>query len=171
MVEGEDPGTRRTDDARRLVRLYSELLEFKGEQLRRAQRILPTLSSEARQEILATDVLGLEADLRQTRDRLWFWSRQLWGLMGISVDRQRREVHHAGGRLPLTDREFELLAFLMEHPDNALAARRLAQEAWGKALSGEELRIYVARLRRKLRAGRVPMRLECRRSWYRVVPE
>ena len=149
LLEGEDP------DVRRLFRLYGELVEFKHEQLRLTRRTLPGLSEVARQEILTNDVLGLEEELRRARSRLRFWSRRLWELMDIAVDGERLEVQHAGKSVRLTKRECEL-----------------AQEAWGKPLSGEELRLYVARLRRKLRQAHLPVRLETRRGRsYRLLPE
>lgn len=74
----------------------------------------------------------------------------------LRIDLSQRLVMHAGQRILLTAREFALLAYLAGHPDRVVTVDQLLSDAWGfDANSGTpaQVRLYIARLRRKLLAN------------------
>src|SRR5207237_4866017 len=58
----------------------------------------------------------------------------------------------AGRRLDLTFREFELLRFLVQHPDRVFTRGQLLQQVWGYNFYGgaRTVDVHVRRLRAKL---------------------
>jgi len=102
----------------------------------------------------------METHRRRLQSRLEFWERRLWDLAGLDLDVRRRVLTYAGQRLTLTRREAELLAFLARRPGQFYSASQLVSLAWAApALSPEQLRTYVVRLRRHLASSGVPARL------------
>ena len=70
---------------------------------------------------------------------------------GIVVDRVARRVIAAGQPLHLTRREFELLAFLAEHPGCVFSRAELLRAVWNEASVGSRtVDVHVRRLRAKL---------------------
>ena len=70
----------------------------------------------------------------------------------IELDPARRVVTKAGTVLRLTPKEFDLLYYLMRHPEKPIAHTKLLRAVWG-AEYGQELeylRTFVHQLRRKL---------------------
>jgi two-component system KDP operon response regulator KdpE len=72
----------------------------------------------------------------------------------VEVDLARREVRRDGGIVALTAHEYALLAELARQPDRLLTHRMLLGAVWGPGALEEThyLRVYMARLRRKLEA-------------------
>jgi len=69
----------------------------------------------------------------------------------LVVDLETRRVWRAGKVIELTPREFDLLSVLVQSPGQAQRPRRLIVQAWhDSALSNEQLRVYITRLRKKL---------------------
>jgi DNA-binding response OmpR family regulator len=70
----------------------------------------------------------------------------------IELRRDAREVTLAGKSVELTNREFDLLAALLGHPNVALARDRLLELVWGGEYPGgtRTVDVHVAQLRRKL---------------------
>jgi hypothetical protein len=69
----------------------------------------------------------------------------------IVVDRVRRYASVAGRNLDLTYREFELLAFLVEHPGQVFGRDQLLRAVWDHARVGSRtVDVHVRRLRVKL---------------------
>ncbi|MBX5452324.1 MAG: response regulator [Acidobacteriia bacterium] len=70
----------------------------------------------------------------------------------IEVDFLRGEARRNGEVLPLTRREFSLLALLARHSGRVLTHRQLLTALWGPAHTEDiaYLRVYVWQLRRKL---------------------
>ena len=70
----------------------------------------------------------------------------------LELDRNTRRVCRAGQGVELTAREFDLLAYLMEHQGEVLTRDRLLNAVWGLAFYGDEnnLEVYVHYLRLKL---------------------
>jgi Transcriptional regulatory protein, C terminal len=88
----------------------------------------------------------------------------------IVVDRDRRLVTVAGETLDLTYREFELLAFLVEHPGRVFSRAQLLRTVWDQAEVGSRtVDVHVRRLRVKLgsEAGRLTT---VRNVGYRLEP-
>jgi DNA-binding response OmpR family regulator len=74
---------------------------------------------------------------------------------GIHMDLRTRRVERDGRRVQLTAREFELLAYLMRHPDQVLSREQLLNAVWGYDFDPgtKVLEVYVGYLRRKLGEG------------------
>lgn len=70
----------------------------------------------------------------------------------LMIDEERRSVRFEGLELPLTPREFELLATLARHEGRVLSRRDLISEAWrpGENPTERSVDAHVKSLRRKL---------------------
>jgi DNA-binding response OmpR family regulator len=70
----------------------------------------------------------------------------------LAVDLETQVARADGKPLELTPREFELLAFFLQHPHHVLDRERLLREVWGFTYLGESRTIdaHVRRLRSKL---------------------
>ncbi len=100
-------------------------------------------------------VARVRALLRRSRDRSTGSVRRF---ADVTLDSSSREVHRGGRPLPLTRREFDLLAFFLDNPDAVLARERLLTDAWGFASTVEtnSVDVYIGYLRRKLEEGGEP---------------
>lgn len=91
---------------------------------------------------------------------------------GINLDFRTREVHRSGRPVKLTAREFELLAYLMRHPDQVLSRAQILNAVWGYDYDPgtNVLDVYIGYLRRKLDAadGMTPIET-VRSAGYRLV--
>jgi DNA-binding response OmpR family regulator len=69
----------------------------------------------------------------------------------LEVDRQSYRASVEGRLLELSFREFELLAFLTEHPGQVFSRRQLVSSVWdGAAVGARTVDVHVRRLRMKL---------------------
>jgi DNA-binding response OmpR family regulator len=69
----------------------------------------------------------------------------------LVVDPEGRAVHRDGAALPLTGREFDLLAFLLAHPGRAYTRAELLAEVWGWEFGDQStVTVHVRRLREKI---------------------
>jgi DNA-binding response OmpR family regulator len=69
----------------------------------------------------------------------------------LVVDRRRREVLLRGETCPLTNREFDLLSFLVARPGEAFAREDLLQQVWGWSFGDHStVTVHVRRLREKV---------------------
>ena len=66
--------------------------------------------------------------------------------------RDARDVTVDGAGVELTSKEFDLLAYLLEHPGIVLSRERLLDLVWGMTYPGgtRTVDVHVAQLRRKL---------------------
>ncbi len=71
---------------------------------------------------------------------------------GIRMDLLTRRVERDGHEVQLTAREFEVLAYLMRHPDQVLSREQILNAVWGLDFEPgtKVLEVYVGYLRRKL---------------------
>lgn len=71
---------------------------------------------------------------------------------GIRLDLRTRRVERDGREVGLTAREFELLAYLLRHPDQVLSREQILNAVWGFDFDPgtKVLEVYVGYLRRKL---------------------
>lgn len=71
---------------------------------------------------------------------------------GIRMDLRTRRVERDGWEVHLTAREFELLAYLMRHPDQVLSREQILNAVWGFDFDPgtKVLEVYIGYLRRKL---------------------
>jgi len=70
----------------------------------------------------------------------------------IRMDLRTRRVHNDGREVRLTAREFEVLAYLMRHPDQVLSREQILNAVWGFDFDPgtKVLEVYIGYLRRKL---------------------
>lgn len=70
----------------------------------------------------------------------------------LTLDMTTREVQCRGNDIPLTEREFVLLEFLMRHAGKVISRERILETAWGvrEDISINAVDVYVGYLRRKL---------------------
>ncbi len=73
----------------------------------------------------------------------------------ICLDPESRSVTLRGEPVSLTRREFDLLQYLMEHPNRVLTREQLLSQVWGYDYAGETnaVDVYISFLRNKLGAG------------------
>ena len=70
---------------------------------------------------------------------------------GLDIDRQAHRVSVDGRPVELSYREFELLAFLAEHPGRVFSRRQLVGSVWnGADVGSRTVDVHVRRLRMKL---------------------
>jgi len=68
-----------------------------------------------------------------------------------------RVLRHKGQEVVLTNREFELLQFLLDHPHRFYTSSQIMGDAWSdSALFPEEVRNYVSRVRKILARLDIP---------------
>jgi two-component system KDP operon response regulator KdpE len=77
---------------------------------------------------------------------------QLVALGATQVDFQARSVTTRGKAVRLTPKEFDLLRYLILHPNRAIPHRELLQAVWGPDYGDqvEYLRVFIKQLRRKI---------------------
>lgn len=70
----------------------------------------------------------------------------------LEIDFSARRVVVAGKSIRLTPKEFDLLRFLVSHPNKPLPHRKLLQAVWGPDYGDEVeyLRVFVNQLRKKI---------------------
>ncbi len=80
---------------------------------------------------------------------------------GLLVDVAARRAVLDGHELALTAREFELLAFLIQHPGQAFSRSELLEQVWGWTFGDHStVTVHVRRLREKVEADpTVPRRI------------
>ncbi len=76
---------------------------------------------------------------------------------GIQIDTFGRRVIVNGSAVPLTTRQFDLLAFFMRHPGKVLSRHRLLESVWGHEFLGTRaVDVQVTHLRTTLRKHGIP---------------
>jgi two-component system, OmpR family, KDP operon response regulator KdpE len=73
-------------------------------------------------------------------------------LENVEIDFQARKVIVAGTEVRLTPKEFDLIRYLVMHPNKAIPHRELLQAIWGPDYGEqvEYLRVFIKQLRRKI---------------------
>lgn len=73
----------------------------------------------------------------------------------LTIDRARFRVLRDGEEIRLTPKEFELLAYLAQHPGRVLTHRAILKAIWGPHAidQPEHLRVLVGALRKKIEAN------------------
>ncbi len=93
----------------------------------------------------------------------------LLSLGPVSLSRTRREVTLDGLGIELTQREFDLLAYLMERPGIAVGRDELLESVWGFVVpdATRTVEVHIAQLRKKL--GRPELVRTLRGVGYKMV--
>lgn len=146
LLPGEDPAVTDPVELQHWISLYEERTEIYRRRLRRTR----DASNRAR---LHRHLEWLDRRVHELRNR----HAQL---AGVVLNPQSRDVTGRQGSAPLTRREYELLSYLTDHPGRHTPASLLVSRAWPDSdLCEEQLRTYVARLRRKLAEIGAPCRI------------
>ncbi len=84
----------------------------------------------------------------------------------ITLDLRTRDVQRNGEEVRLTTREFELLVYLMRHPNQVLSREQILSAVWGYDFDPgtNVLSVYVNYLRKKLEQEGSPAPIETVRS-------
>jgi hypothetical protein len=155
-LDGEDIETTRWEDARHWISIYADLLDFKRGLLDRVRRDIAKLPPVAG-AAAKSDIRIIEDQMEGYQRRLKLWYRRVWDLHGLWLDPKGRTIHYKTDRATLTEREFQLLQFLLDHPHRYFSVAQILGEAWGNPnLYPEEARTYIRRLRKLLAAMHVP---------------
>jgi len=155
-LEGEDIETEHWEDARHWMSIYDDLIRFKLGLLERVKRDLQKLHPVA-QKAADVDVVYIEAQLAGYYERLDLWYQRVWKLHGLWLDPNGRVLRHKGKEAVLTNREFELLQFLLDHPHRYYTSSQIMGDAWSdSSLFPEEVRNYVSRVRKILARLDIP---------------
>ncbi|MCX2180657.1 response regulator [Streptomyces sp. SKN60] len=120
-------------------------------------------------------VLRVESVLRRSRAATGPAApRPVLRAAGLTVDPVTRRATRAGRELALTLREFDLLAYLLEHPGAAHTREELMRQVWGWDFGDlSTVTVHVRRLRAKIEDDPARPRL-IRTVWgvgYRFEPE
>jgi len=103
-----------------------------------------------------------DVDAREVRRsgsyyRLDLWYQWVWKLQGLWLDPDSRVLRHKGNEAVLTNREFDLPQFLLDHPHRFYTSSQIMGYAWSdSALFPEEVRNYVSRVRKILVRLEIP---------------
>ncbi len=77
--------------------------------------------------------------------------RHILEVAGLTLNRKSREVVVNDTPVDLTQREFDLLAFLMEHPEEVITREVLLEHVWGYTFGDTStVTVHVRRLREKI---------------------
>jgi len=70
----------------------------------------------------------------------------------LELNLESRLLRRTGVEIHLSQREFDILAYLMRHPNTPIPHARLLQAVWGPEYGGEleYLRTYIRHLRKKI---------------------
>jgi DNA-binding response OmpR family regulator len=100
-------------------------------------------------------VARVHAILRRSAGRRAAEAPTTMAMGELEIDTGRREVRGPGGPVPMTTREFDLLAYLCVNRGLALSRRQLLDGVWGEDWYGDErtVDVHVRQLRKKLGDG------------------
>lgn len=112
------------------------------------------------------DLDELLARVRAQLRRPAQWDPTLLKAGDLEVDLRSRGVRRGGTEVHLTAREFELLVYLMRHPNQVLSREQILSAVWGYDFDPgtNVLSVYINYLRRKLTIGGDPPPIETIRS-------
>src|SRR5260370_36606293 len=139
-LPGEDHTTLALPEAASWIAIYEEL-----------SSVLRLVLSRLDGDPAAAD---FQNNLTFVEDRLALWRDRHQAIAGVTIDRKDHSLTFGGRYLKLTRREADLLDFMIRHPGRRFTTRQLTVLAWQNSrLSDAQVRTYMMRLRRRLRAG------------------
>jgi len=91
----------------------------------------------------------------------------------LTLNPDTREVARGGREIELTNREFELLEYLMRNERLVISRERLLDDVWGydPTAATNTIDVFISNLRRKLEAGGEPRLLHTKRGAGYVLKE
>jgi DNA-binding response OmpR family regulator len=80
---------------------------------------------------------------------------------GLEVDRLKRVAHRNGQSLELSNRQFELLSYLMHHANTVVNREMIARDVWRESTATwtNVIEVHIAQLRRKIERPEWPLLL------------
>jgi DNA-binding response OmpR family regulator len=80
----------------------------------------------------------------------------------LSLNTKSREVTRDGQRIELTPKEFDLLVYLLQHPEEVLTREQIMQHVWGYDFIGDTntVDVYIRYVRRKIDYGFKPQLIQ-----------
>ena len=83
---------------------------------------------------------------------------QTYHLGDLTLVTKTRQVDRAGDTIQLTQREYDLLLFLMQHPGQVFTRDELLDNVWGVDFLGQQnvVDVYIGYLRNKIDVAAVP---------------
>lgn len=140
--------------------------------------LMLTARDEARQKVAGLDsgaddyvvkpfdMVELLARLRALLRRAQPREMEILRFEDIELIPMTREVHRGGERLELTNREYELLEFFLQHPRQVLSREQILQHVWGYDYMGDSnlVDVRIKYLRDKLEAGDRPRLIQTLRG-------
>ncbi len=155
LIPGEHPDTPFIEDVRHWITIYTELVTFNRRSLDRIADAAKVPGRAA--QVTGSDEAMLRQHLERLESRVDFWHHRLWDLAGIDFDARARTLAHNGKKVALTRREAQLLSFFLNQPSSFFTAEQLLLLAWhAPALSAEQVRSYIVRLRRTIKVLELP---------------
>ena len=100
----------------------------------------------------SVDVLGFKIKALMRRAYDMTEDRQLLTYENITMDVKTRTVYKDGKEISITGKEFDLLEYMMRHPEQVLKKENLFDEIWGFDCFSEQgsLNVHIRWLREKL---------------------
>lgn len=97
-------------------------------------------------------VLGLKIKALMKRSYDLAEDRQLLTYENISIDVSSKKVYKDETEIPVTGKEYELLEYMMRHPEQVLKKEKLFDEIWGVDCFSDvgSLNVHIRWLREKL---------------------
>ncbi len=73
-------------------------------------------------------------------------------IRGLFIDKTSRRVHVNGEEIPFTTKEFDLLAYLAQHPNRVFSKDQLFDSIWGQEAFGDNstVTVHIRKLREKI---------------------
>jgi DNA-binding response OmpR family regulator len=100
----------------------------------------------------------LLARLRALLRRRSFDQQALLSVEGLEVDRLRRVAFRDGRPLEISNRQFELLAYLMQNAHRVVSREMIARDVWKESTATwtNVIEVHIAQLRRKIERPDLP---------------
>lgn len=97
----------------------------------------------------------IRAILRTHRQINQMKQQELLTIGDLTVNEKSHEVNRNGKQIELTPREFDLLVFLMKHPNQVLTREQMLSSVWGFDYVGDTnvVDVYIRYLRQKIEKG------------------
>ena len=98
------------------------------------------------------NMMELSARIRSVFRRMELAGGDVAAFGGVTIDFIKREVEQGGQLVEFTQREFDLLAYLVRRPGEAVSREKLFGEIWGESsdIGMRNIDNFILRIRKKL---------------------
>ncbi|HXM54196.1 MAG TPA: winged helix-turn-helix domain-containing protein, partial [Candidatus Dormibacteraeota bacterium] len=141
-------------DVGRLAAIYEHMRDYK---LALRERVRWREERQPRASTVRREVVALDGEIEWLEQRASMWRRRELQSSGMHFDPVAGTMGYRGRAVGLSRLEVALLRVLLEQAGRPIASGQLIRVAWEREVSTEaQLRNYIARLRTKMEALRVP---------------